>query len=131
MIGGGLDDLVLENRPDLHHGPVAIVGRTEVAGRQHEEVAGPAGDGIQHRQQAAASAAAAAHRGEVADLIPQERHGEVVQGREDHASSFAGGARPAGSVEHLDDRFLRLDVPATLLQALIRDGARLAGGVGA
>ena len=49
VIARGLHDLVLENRPDLHHGPVAVVGRTEVTRRQHEQVAGPAGNGIQDR----------------------------------------------------------------------------------
>ncbi len=69
VVPRGLDDLMLADRPDLHDGTVAIVGRAEFSGGEHEQIARTPWNIVENGQGAATGAATSPHRGEIADFI--------------------------------------------------------------
>src|SRR5208282_1504865 len=77
----------------------------------------------------AAAPAGRAELGEIADLVADERHGEVVERRDHDLPHPARGHRPAGFVQGFDERDLGLDVIMLIVGALQRKITGLARAV--
>jgi hypothetical protein len=104
-------------------------GEHALAVRRAQHVARPAGDLLEHRQPASCRAGAAGHC-VVTLLVPDQRHGEIVERGDDHPPGLARRARRAVVAEQLNQDMLRVHVIVLVARALERQQAEFLAAVG-